>query len=53
MINAKAIVTLAVFFFQKPQQADSDKESCMYLLTKLSKVNRKVTHYKVNMNRTF
>lgn len=39
MMSAKAIVTLAVFFLQKPQQADDNKESCMYLLTKLSKIN--------------
>ena len=37
---AKAIVTLTVFLFEKPQQADSHKESCMYLLTELFKINR-------------
>ena len=42
MMYAKAIITLPVFLFEKPQQADSQRgeESCMYLLTELFKINR-------------
>ena len=37
---SKAIVTLTFFLFEKPQQADSDKEAGMYLLTEFFKINR-------------